>query len=219
MYYRLDHSVAGNHVDLCSFWNFAIDVEVEMLRDILLQNRSCRRFFQYEEIDDDLLKELVDLTRFCPSSGNLQPLKFMILNEEQQNTRIFPLLGWAGYLTEWDGPLQGERPPAYIISWGDNLIKKEIDCDHGIVAQTILLGACEKGLSGCIIASIKRDKLREIFKIPERYDILLVLAIGKPNEKIVLEKVGPDNDIKYWRDGDGVHHVPKRTLDDIIVSF
>ncbi|MCK4754664.1 MAG: nitroreductase family protein [Calditrichia bacterium] len=190
-----------------------------MLRDIILRNRSCRRFFEYEKIHDDLLKELIDLTRLCPSGANLQPLKFMILNDDRQTSKIFPFLAWAGYLTEWNGPSEGERPPAYIVILGDTSIKKEIDCDHGIAAQTILLGACEKGMSGCIIGSIKRNKLRKEFNIPDTYDILLVLAIGRPKEKIVLETVGPDEDIKYWRDENGVHHVPKRALEDIIVKF
>ena len=190
-----------------------------MLRDIVLQNRSCRRFFEQEKISDDLLKDLIDLARFCPSGANLQPLKFMILNDEDQTSKIYPCLSWAGYLTDWNGPEEGDRPPAYIIVLGDTSIKKTIDCDHGISAQTILLGACEKGLAGCIIGSIKRDKLRQLFKIPEMYDILLVLAIGRPKEKVVLESVGPDQDIKYWRDENDVHHVPKRALEDIIVKF
>jgi nitroreductase len=166
-----------------------------------------------------MLKDLIDLARFCPSGANLQPLKFMILNDEKQNSKIFPCLAWAGYLKDWDGPSEGERPPAYIIILGDTSIKKEIDCDHGIVSQTILLGACEKGLGGCIIGSINRDQLRKEFNIPGRYDILLVLAIGRPKEKIILETVGPDENIKYWRDENEVHHVPKRTLEDIIVTF
>jgi nitroreductase len=190
-----------------------------MLKDLVLQNRSCRRFFESEKIESEILKELIDLSRFCPSGSNLQPLKYMILNEEEQCSRIFPYLSWAAYLTEWEGPAAGERPPAYIIILGDSLIKKEIDCDHGIASQTILLGACEKGLSGCIIAAIKREKVRREFHIPERYNILLVLAIGRPKEKIVVEKVGPDNDIKYWRDENDVHHVPKRALEEIIVEF
>jgi nitroreductase len=190
-----------------------------MLKDLVLENRSCRRFFEDEHIDSSLLRELIDLARYCPSGGNLQPLKFMILNSEEQNSKIFPCLGWAAYLTNWEGPAEGERPPAYIVILGDSSIKKDIDCDHGIVSQTILLGACEKGLGGCIIASINRDNLREIFGIPERYNILLVLAIGRPKEKVVLETVGPDQNIKYWRDEQEVHHVPKRTLDELIVEF
>jgi nitroreductase len=190
-----------------------------MLKELILQSRSCRRFFEYEKIDSNLLKDLIDLARYCPSGANLQPLKFMILNNEEQSSKIFPCLAWAGYLTEWDGPGEGERPPAYIVILGDTLIKKDIDCDHGIVSQTILLGACENGLGGCIIGSIKRDNLREAFSIPDRYKILLVLAIGRPREKVVLEPVGPDQSIKYWRDEQDIHHVPKRTLEEVIVEF
>jgi nitroreductase len=190
-----------------------------MLKDIVLQNRSCRRFFEHEKIDDDILTDLIDLARYCPSGANLQPLKYMIINDEERVTRLFPYLGWAAYLTDWKGPAKGERPPAYIIIFGDNSIIKEIDCDHGIAAQTILLGACEKGLGGCMIGSIKREQLKKDFQIPEKYNILLVLAIGRPREKIVIEPVGPDKSIKYWRDENDVHHVPKRTLDEIILKF
>jgi len=211
--------VVSDYDILCSFWYIIQPLEMDMLKELVLQNRSCRRFFESEKIESDTLTELIDLARYCPSGANLQPLKFMILNDEEQCSKIFPCLAWAAYLTDWDGPAEGERPPAYIVILGDTSIKKEIDCDHGIASQTILLGACEKGLSGCIIASIKREKVRHEFHIPERYEILLVIAIGRPKEKIVVEKVGPDNNIKYWRDENDVHHVPKRALEDIIVEF
>lgn len=190
-----------------------------MLRDIVLQNRSCRRFLESEKLETDLLEEFIDLARYCPSGANLQPLKFMILNNDDHCSKIFPCLAWAAYLTEWEGPQEGERPSAYIVILGDTSIKKEIDCDHGIVSQTILLAACEKGLGGCIIGSIKREQLRQEFNIPEKYEILLVLAIGRPKEKIVIETMGPDKSIKYWRDENDVHHVPKRTLKDIILKL
>jgi len=69
-----------------------------------------------------------------------------------------------------------------------------------------------------MIASIKRQELAEALNIPPRHEILLVLALGKPQETVMLETVGPDGDIKYWRDSEGRHHVPKRTLDEIIVA-
>jgi len=101
---------------------------------------------------------------------------------------------------------------------GDTEITRSFGCDHGIAAQTILLGAVEKGLGGCMIASIDRDALRQALKIPERFEILLVLALGKPRENVVIETLKPDGDVKYWRDGDGVHHVPKRRLEDVILG-
>ena len=134
-----------------------------------------------------------------------------------KNNLIFPTLKWAGYLADWPGPAEGERPSAYIVILGDKDIVPQTGVDHGIAAQNILLGATEKGLGGCMIASIDRKQLRRGLEIPDRYDILLVIALGKPKETVVLETVGPDGDIKYWRDEDGVHHVPKRSLGEIII--
>jgi nitroreductase len=148
----------------------------------------------------------------------VQPLKYCISSARQTNERIFPSLGWAAYLRDWPGPDEGERPSAYIVVLGDTDIRASFGVDHGIAAQSILLGATERGLGGCIIASVDRDALRRALDIEPRYKILLVLALGKPKEKVVIEPVGPDGDIRYWRDADGVHHLPKRALDDIIVG-
>ena len=82
----------------------------------------------------------------------------------------------------------------------------------------MLLGAVEKGLGGCIIASVKKESLRRALNIPERYDILLVLALGKPAERVVIEEVGADGDVKYWHASDGSHHVPKRRLADLVIG-
>ncbi len=189
-----------------------------MLRDLIIKNRSCRRFLESKKIEPGVLKDLIDLARLSPSGSNLQPLKYIISNEPTMNAKIFPHLGWAGYLTNWDGPGEGERPAAYILILGDTLIKKSFSCDHGIAAQSIMLGACEQGLRGCIIASINREKLRQDLNISGQYELLLILALGMPREKIALETVGKDGSIKYWRDKEGVHHVPKRKLEDIILS-
>ncbi|MDO9575403.1 MAG: nitroreductase family protein [bacterium] len=188
-----------------------------MIKDLILKNRSYRRFYQEVSIKLDTLRELVDLARLSPSAGNAQPLKYILSCDPKKNALIFPHLTWAGYLKDWPGPDEGERPSAYIIILGDKEISQSFGCDHGIVAQSILLGAVEKGLGGCMIGSIQRERLRKALKIPQRYEILLVLALGKPKETVVIETVGPTGDIRYWRDSKGVHHVPKRALDDIIL--
>ena len=186
-----------------------------MLKDLLRSNRSYRRFFEDVAVDRCCLEELVALTRLAPSAANLQPLKYLLACEREDNDKIFPCLKWAGYLIDWEGPEAGERPAAYIVILQDREIEKHPSLDHGIAAHTMLLGAAEQGLGGCIIGSIAKDALREQFAIPARYDILLVVALGKPRETVVLEEaVG--NDIKYWRDTNGVHHVAKRPLADLL---
>jgi nitroreductase len=189
-----------------------------MLRDLVLKNRSYRRFKQDVPVSMETLRELVDLARNCASAANKQPLKYLLSCETAKNARIFDTLAWAAYLKDWAGPAEGERPSAYIVILHDTTISKNIYCDDGIAAQTILLGATEKGLGGCMIASIKKDQLREALSIPSQFEMPLVIALGKPAEKVLLEDRAPDADIKYWRDGEGLHHVPKRTLDEIILK-
>lgn len=189
-----------------------------MLRDLIVKNRSYRRFYQDIPIELETLRELVDLARLSASAANRQPLKYILACDPEKNALIFPHLAWAGYLEDWPGPDEGERPSAYIIILADTEISQSIDCDHGIAAQSILLGATERGLGGCIIASVRRVGLCQVLNIPSRYEILVTLALGKPKEKVVLEDIGADGDIKYWRDHERVHHVPKRLLDDIILG-
>ena len=190
-----------------------------MIEELVKKNRSTRRFVQSEFIPIDTLKNLVELGRLSPSSANLQPLKYMLSNEKQKNDIIFSCLYWAGYLKDWDGPREGERPSAYIIMLNDQQISEDPWCDCGIAAQNIMLGAAEKELSGCMIGSIKREELLQKLNIPEKYDICLILALGIANEKIVIEDAEKQESIKYYRDENDVHHVPKRSLEKIIVSF
>ena len=188
-----------------------------MIADLIRNNRSFRRFYQDHVLDLKTLKDLVDLARLSASAANLQPLRYILSVDSQKNAQIFSCLAWAAYLKDWNGPEEGEKPSAYIIVLSDSEKANDfVGYDCGIASQSILLGAREKGLAGCMIASIKREQLRNLLEINPRYKILLVIAIGKPKEEVVIETVGSDGNIRYWRDSDGVHHVPKRNLKDII---
>jgi nitroreductase len=189
-----------------------------MIRDLVLRNRSCRRFYQDEAITEEVLRELVDLARLSASGANRQPLKYLLSTERARNAAIFECLAWAGYLEDWPGPAEGERPAGYVVVLGDTDISDSFGIDPGIGAQSILLGATEKGLGGCILASVDRDRLRQMLAIDPRYEILYVLALGKPKEVVVIESLPPGGSIRYWRDADGVHHVPKRALEEIILD-
>jgi nitroreductase len=189
------------------------------MKELVLKTRSYRRFYEDHDISLEVLRGLVELARLTASARNLQPLKFMVVNDRKVNAEVFPELGWAGYLKEWPGPIPGERPSAYIVTLGDTAITDEFGYDQGLATQSILLGATSLGLGGCIIGSAKKDRLRGKLAIPERYRILNVIALGKPKEIVKVEPLGPEGDVKYWRDAEGVHHVPKRALEDLIVSF
>lgn len=189
-----------------------------MLADLVLQNRSCRRYYQGHRVSADTLWGLVDLARLSASGANLQPLKYIASCHPEQNEIIFKTLAWAGYLKDWPGPAEGEKPAAYIIIMADTAISQDPGCDHGIAAQSILLGAREKGLAGCLLGTIKRRQLQEQLGIAPQYKILLVVAIGKPREEVVVDPLKADEGVKYWRDAEDVHHVPKRLLENIMVT-
>jgi nitroreductase len=188
-----------------------------MLDRLIKRNRSYRRFNQRKIISTETLNKLIDYARLSPSSANIQPLKYYVSNTDTKNSLIFPTLSWAGYLKDWQGPTIGERPSAYIIILGDTSIKKNFSIDPGICAQSIMLGAVEEKLGGCMIGSINKELLRNNLSISEHYEILLVLALGEPAEKVLIDEIDAGESIKYWRDKDGVHHVPKRKLNDIII--
>jgi len=170
-------------------------------------------------VERETLRYLVDIARRTPSGMNRQPLKYILLNHADACARLFPYLGWAAALKDWPGPAEGERPSAYILVLLDTDLAKGSGCDHGIACQSMLLAAVEKRLGGCMIGTVQRDGVRKEFGIPERYEILLVVALGVPAEKCVLEEAGPDAGTDYYRTPDGVHHVPKRPLDEVILEL
>ena len=135
-----------------------------MIRDLVLRNRSYRRFYQEVDIKLETLRELVELARLSASAGNMQPLKYILSCDTRKNSLIFPHLAWARYLKDWPGPCEGERPSAYIIILGDTELSQSFGCDYGIVAQSILLGATEMGLGGCMIGSIQNRNFVELWR-------------------------------------------------------
>ncbi len=186
-----------------------------MLRDLIVKNRSTRKYYQDVAVNRETLTELVDLARLSASAGNFQPLKYILSCEPERNAVIFSKIGLGGQ------PQEGERPPAYIIILKDTGLGGygNTQIDHGIAAQSILLGAAEKGLGGCMIGMVNRKELQKALNIPERYQILLALSIGKPRETFVMESLDPDStNVRGWWDEKGVRHVPKRKLKDIVIG-
>lgn len=188
------------------------------LKNLIYKTRTRRRFEESFKIERAVLENLVDLARMSSSGANRQPLKYVLFNTPEECNRVFPFLAWAGYLEDWAGPDKGEWPSAYIMILGDKSITEEFGIDHGIAAQSIMLGATEAGLGGCIIASIKREELREELEIPDKYEILLILALGKHVENVIVDEIR-NNDVKYWRDSERNHHVPKRNLKELIIKL
>lgn len=189
-----------------------------MLKKLLMQTRSYRRFKQEPAPTLEDLGELIELTRLTPSASNQQPLRYVLVQDPARREDVFSCLTWAGYLTDWPGPNKEERPTAYIIILSDPSINTKPGVDIGLAAQTMLLGAREKGFGACLLGSVDRPRLQELLGLPEQLEIELVMALGTPGEEVRLTTVGSDGDIRYWRDNDDVHFVPKRKAQDQIIG-
>jgi nitroreductase len=188
-------------------------------RDLVTHTRSYRRFDQTVGIPQETLESWAALARLAPSSANLQGLKFLLVSDPELNAIVFKSISFAGYLKEWGGPKEGERPTAYVVILGDTTIKHNFDLDAGIAAQTIMLAANADGYGGVMMGAIKRESLQDDLQIPTHLEIVLLLALGKPTEKVVMEETSTEHGIRYYRDAEDVHHVPKRPLSELIIRL
>ena len=187
------------------------------LQEIILKNRSYRRYDENFHVEKKQLLSWIDLARNTPSARNLQPLKFFVSTELETNEIVFNNISWAGYL-ENGRPVQGERPTAYIVICNDtDIASPHTQYDQGIVAQTILLTAVSEGLGGCMFTSVKKEALQTQLNLSKNLEPQMVIAIGKPIENIVITDV-ENNNIKYYRDEKQTHFVPKRTLAEVIIK-
>jgi len=186
-------------------------------KELVARTRSYRRFDQTVNIPKETLESWAELARLVPSSANHQALKFLLINDPELNARVFKSISFAGYLKEWGGPKEGEKPTAYVVILGDTTINQNFDLDAGIAAQTIMLAANEDGFGGVMMGAIKRESLREEMQIPVHLEVVLLLALGKPTEQVVVEETSAEHGIRYYRDAEDVHHVPKRPLSELII--
>jgi len=190
-----------------------------MIKELAKKSRSYRGYDQSREITREELLELVDCARYAPSSVNCQPFKYMLINTRDVLEKIQPLTGWAGALPNMKLPHPGKCPKAFILicqetNWDADLNRYLRDV--GIVAQTMLLAATEHGLGGIMIGNFSPKRIADTLNLPEHIVPMLLVAVGKPDEQIVLTEVEDGESVKYYRDENDVHYVPKRKLADIV---
>lgn len=186
------------------------------IHELAQKTRSVRRFRNDIRIPEEQILALIDTARYAPNAANLQLLRFSIVTSDEKRKKIFPAIKWAGYLEDWDGPEEGERPAAYIVIHNPAEETRYMLVDAGIAAAYIVLAAREAGYGSCMIMSFDAGIITKAVGSPEDYNPLIVIALGVPDEEIVLEE--SEGSIRYWRDEQGRHHVPKLCLDEILTE-
>lgn len=192
-----------------------------MIKELVIQNRSYRGFNHQRKLTREELTELVDCARLTASSVNMQPFKYYIAWQEDEVAAIQAQTHWARGLPQIQLPHPGMEPTGFIVILQDTSIfegLQRFQKDCGIVAQTMLLRAAEMGLGGCMIGNFSAGALKEILDLPEHLAPLLIIALGEPAEQIVLKEIAPGESTAYYRDDRDIHYVPKRKLEDIVLS-
>lgn len=193
-----------------------IPQQLQPLRQLLMFDRSVRRFQADRVIPDETLKALVELTRYCASSQNMQPLRYVAVNTQEEKDRLFPLLRWARHLKDWPGPAENERPSSYLVQLTDTRISPSLLCDCGLALQAITLGAAALGINCCIIRNFTPAEVHEALRLPEYYKVEYVVALGYASETVRIVDLAPGEDYGYYRLADGTHIVPKRSLEELM---
>lgn len=184
------------------------------LYELIVARRTIRQF-RPESLSRDILEKIVNAARLAPSAANLQPLEFIVVDEQELRTQIFPCLRWAAYITPEGNPKPGHEPMAYIITLVNTHIKENgFEYDAGAAIENMILTALEQGVGSCWLLSVEKEKIQGILEIPASHKIDSVLALGYPDEEPLVEEM--KDSVKYWKDRNGRLHVPKRKLNDII---
>lgn len=183
----------------------------------IINSRRTIRKFKNTPIESGLLKKYINNARLAPSTANLQPLKYIIIESADMCQKLFPLLKWAGYLGGAYTPNEEERPTAYIIVCADTDIRQSgYEIDAGAAIENIILSALDDGIGACWIASVDREEAAKLLKLPQNLVISNVIALGYPIET-PKEVEMIDNDVKYYLQ-DGTLCVPKRSMDEILLK-
>jgi nitroreductase len=187
-------------------------------KELVTKARTYRRYHQNKLVPMELLMEIIDMARLIPSRANAQPLRYAVSTSPEMNVRLFPLVQWAPALDDWPGPPEGQRPVAFIVIGVDTKSPQPPEMDAGIAAQTIQLALAENGIGCCIFSQMDAVAVHAAVGFPRYVAAQLTIAIGYPNETVIIEELRKGQPYFYRRDEQGQHYVPKRKLDDILLA-
>lgn len=191
-----------------------------MFRDMVADSRSYRSFDESKRITKEELTELIETARLVPSAVNHQPLKYRFVYEKNECEEFLSLTKWAGLLKDIKLPPDNHHPAAFIVMCLDTdvcAMSELVSFDAGIAAQTIMLQACELGYGGCIIGAFDKEKAAEMLRLSKKSTPIVALALGVPDETVFICNTN-NSSTAYFRDSAGVHFVPKRSADELIID-
>lgn len=187
------------------------------LTELIATSRTCRRFQSSVGLTEGILTDLVNMARLSPCGRNAQALRYALVANPAMREAVFGLVTMGGAFKPEQRPTAAQQPGGYIVILGPEKLEGFGLMDVGIAAQSVNLAANASGLACCMIGAFNKPALHKLLDVPARLDAKLVLALGAPAEDRQIAAVGDDDSTAYFRDDNGVHWVPKRALEELIV--
>ncbi len=191
----------------------------DTLKDMLIANRSYRNYNNDVKVTYEELKDIVELTRYCATGGNIQALRYRIVCDDKEVAEMHKLVKFGALLKELNLPYTGNDPTAYLVicAESENSNNAPHATNIGIAAQTMLLGAVARGYGGCMIGNFDKAAATELLDIKEGYHPLLAISLGAPKENCVVRTIRKGEPTAYYRGEGDCHVVPKIALEDLLI--
>lgn len=186
------------------------------LIELLKRNRSYRRFDRSVRPSQEIMASWIEGLRYTASARNIQPLKYLLVTDDALCHTLSQSVVWAGYLVEWAGPCENERPTAFVVQLLDTRLASNARFDEGLHLEALGLMAVESGFGACIFLSFDPKGIATMLDLPEHLMPISLVAIGKPIEQVEVRDVDAEANIRYYRDEEGRHYVPKRKREELI---
>ena len=188
-----------------------------MFLDLAKKARTIRRFDVSKSLDKEKLLSVLECVRLVASAGNLQRIRYLTLSGEEA-PGAFKKVKLGGYLPDDKKPDVSVAPTAYIILATE---REEPDLslaiDVGISAEAIVLYAAELGIGACIVRNFDKDYFTDL-TIKYGYHPFLVIALGYPSETAEIISASGTENLKYFKNEEGINCVPKLDLNELILN-
>jgi nitroreductase len=142
-----------------------------------IQERKSIRAYRDKPIPRETIERLLEAGRLAPSAGNSEPWHFITVTHVEKRKTLSKGL-YAKFITQ---------APLAIVVCGDKKASADwYAVDASLAVENMVLSAVGEGLGTCIVGSFTEADVKALLKIPERFEVIVIIAVGYPREKLDL---------------------------------
>jgi len=145
------------------------------LVETVLSRRSIRRY-EKKDIQSDVLNKILEAGRQAPSAANRQPFHFVVLTDDKIKNELSKGF-FNRFIKDSSITIVG------CANTGDVITGKWSIIDTAIALQNMVIAAWTMGVGSCWIGDFNEDKIKQLLKIPDKWNIVALVSFGYPAEQ------------------------------------